>query len=135
MNFSTKNPHLKNLYWSVGGQYFFDKLAKNLSLKKIKSRSFFFFFWGGGGSPGASGTYFILTIKGVGVGLGERGLSDFLNKTLTKNPNLKKVLGGEGGWGKVRSKCTSTNVSNDTSTLQGEQLCQIIQESIHKCRS
>ena len=30
---------------------------------------------------------------------------------------------------------TGTNVSNGTSTSQGEQLCQIILKSMHKCRS
>ena len=30
---------------------------------------------------------------------------------------------------------TQTNVSNGTSIPQGEQLCQIILKSMHKCRS
>ena len=42
---------------------------------------------------------------------------------LTKNPNLKKI--GKGG-GDGFSEHTFTNIPNDTSTLQGENLCQII---------
>ena len=30
---------------------------------------------------------------------------------------------------------TQTNVSNDTTTLQGEHLCKIILKSMHKCKS
>ena len=62
---------------------------------------------------------------------GGGGISEFFEK-LTKNPNLKReVLGGEG----VVSEHTSANVSNGTSTPQGEHLCKIILKSMHKCRS
>ena len=41
----------------------------------------------------------------------------------------------QGGTGDVVSERTKTNVSNGTSTLQGEHLCQIILKSINKSKS
>ena len=47
----------------------------------------------------------------------------------------KKIRRGAGETGDVVSECTKTTVSNGTSTLRGEHLCQIILKSMHKSRS
>ena len=41
----------------------------------------------------------------------------------------------QGGTGDVVSERIKANVSNGTSTLQGEHLCQIIMKSMHKSKS
>ena len=60
----------------------------------------------------------------------------------TRNPHLKNILiffflggGGEGNVQGRQNVRALPNVSNGTSTLQGEHLCKIILKSLHKCRS
>ena len=59
--------------------------------------------------------------------------------SLYRNPS--KIVGSYGPDKNLTFKCdhdlghTLTNVSNGTSTHDGEQSCQIILKSIHNCRS
>ena len=57
--------------------------------------------------------------------------------TSSKFGGIKKLRerGMQGGMGDVVSEHIKTNVSYDTSTHQGEHLCQIILKSTHKSRS